>query len=161
MSSAMTSAIASEISSFTRDSRCCTAPSPVRSDSKTKRNSPLSEETNSIERRDSSDHPIGVVIGRGQGLLDDIDKSIAALVEERQVKVQLRGKVLVQDRFGYPSRVGDVVHGRRVVALGGEHFAGGIEQLDAALIPWQAGGPAAHRLLFQLRGHAFTLTCVS
>ena len=39
VSSAMTPAIASEISSFTRESRCCTAPSPVRSDSKTKRNS--------------------------------------------------------------------------------------------------------------------------
>ena len=32
VSSAMTSGIASEISSFTRESRCCTAPSPVRSE---------------------------------------------------------------------------------------------------------------------------------
>ena len=150
----MTSAIASEISLFTRDSRCCTAPSPVRSDSKTKRNSPLVEETNSIERRDSSDYPIGVVLGRGQGLLDDLDQPITALVEEREIEVELGRKVLVQDRFGYPSRVGDVVHGGCVVALGGEHFAGRIEQLDAALVPWQAGGPAAHRLLFQLCGHA-------
>jgi hypothetical protein len=35
--------------------------------------------------------------------------------------------VLVKDRFGDTGCVGDVVHGCRVVALGGEDFIGRIE----------------------------------
>ena len=47
VSVAITSAMASAISSLTCHSRCCTAASPVRSDSKTNRNSPRAEETKS------------------------------------------------------------------------------------------------------------------
>ena len=47
VSSAITTAMASAMSLFTLQSRCCTWPSPVRSDSKTNRNSPLAEDTNS------------------------------------------------------------------------------------------------------------------
>ena len=65
--------------------------------------------------------------------------------------------MLVQHGFGDPGRVGDVVHGRCVVALGGEDVVGGIKQLDAPLVSWQAGSPAADRLLLQLGGHGFTL----
>ena len=47
VSSAITAAMMSAISLFTRHSRFWTELSPVRSDSKTKRNSPLAEETKS------------------------------------------------------------------------------------------------------------------
>ena len=53
-------------------------------------------------------------------------------------------------RLGDPGGLRDVVHRRCVVALRGEDLVGGIKQLHAPLIPWQAGSPVARRLFSSL-----------
>ena len=41
-----------------------------------------------IKRGARSDHPLSFVFSGGQGILDPLDKPIAALVEERQVEIK-------------------------------------------------------------------------
>ena len=55
------------------------------------------------------------------------------LVEQREVEVELAREVLVENRFRHPGPVGDLVHGRGVVAAGDEDGLGGLEQLGTAL----------------------------
>ena len=65
---------------------------------------------------------------------------LGVLVEQGQVEVELAGEVLVEHRLADPGGVGDVVHRRRVVALGDEDLLGRAEQL---LAPGRAGQPGA------------------
>ena len=55
------------------------------------------------------------------------------LVEQGEVEVELAREVLVEHRLGDPGPVGDLVHGRRVVAGLDEDGLRGVEQLGAAL----------------------------
>ena len=68
-----------------------------------------------------------------------VDEPLGALVEQREVELELAGEVLVEHGFRDAGPLGDVVHRGRVVALRDEHLAGGVEQLDAAGRARQAG----------------------
>ena len=66
--------------------------------------------------------------------------------------------MLVKHGFGYAGRISDLIHRGGVITLGREDLAGCVKQLNASLVPWQAGRSATHRLLLQVGGHKFTLT---
>ena len=80
--------------------------------------------------------------------------ALGVLVEQREVEVELAREVLVEHRLADAGALGDVVHRRRVVALGDEDLLGGAEQLLAPGRPGQPGaagprvrGRPARRLL--------------
>ena len=90
-----------------------------------------------------------VVGGRLQRLAHAVAELAGVLVEQREIEVELAGKVLVEHRLADAGPLGDLVHRRRVVALGDEDLAGRAEQLPPARLarqPATAGvGSAAAR----------------
>ncbi len=64
------------------------------------------------------------------------------LVQQRQVELELSGKVLVEDRLADARAFGDLVHRRGVIALGNENFTGRSQQLETASGARQPGGLA-------------------
>src|SRR6201988_156075 len=65
-------------------------------------------------------------------------------LQDRQVQLQLAGKVLVENRFADSGPFGDLVHAGRVVAAVHENVVGCDEQLAATLVAGQPV-PAARR----------------
>jgi hypothetical protein len=76
---------------------------------------------------------------RRRRLRDVLLERGADVAQQLEVEVPLRVEVLVEHRLGHAGRLGDVVHGRRVEALRGEHLEGGVQQLAAAFGGRQAG----------------------
>ena len=64
------------------------------------------------------------------------------LVEQCQVEIELAREVLVQNGFGDSGAIGDLVHGRGVVAGLDEHLLGSL-QLAVPAVPIEA---VAHRV---------------
>jgi hypothetical protein len=60
---------------------------------------------------------------------DQVRQLAGVLVEQREIQLELAREVLVQNGFGDPCTVGDVVHGSRVVANLDEYLLRGLEQL--------------------------------
>ena len=64
---------------------------------------------------------------------------VGVLVEQREVELELAREVLVEHRLADAGALGDVVHRRRVVAVGDEDLPRRAEQLLAARGARQAG----------------------
>jgi hypothetical protein len=65
-------------------------------------------------------------VGHPHDELVDVD------LQEREVQLQLAGKVLVENRLGHPGTFGDLVHRRGVVPVRGEDVLSGGQQLRPA-----------------------------
>src|SRR4029077_13843179 len=92
------------------------------------------------ERPERGGNPLAVLGGGGQRLAGDRGELLRALVPQRQEELELAGEVLVQHGLADAGPVGDVVHGRGVIALRNEHFLGSAEQLPSAGLPRQPRG---------------------
>ena len=92
------------------------------------------------ERRDRRAQPLAVVGGGAQGLPHSGDQVVDVALQHRQVQLEFRREVLVQNRFADSSAIGDLVHARGVIAAVDEYLTGGDEQLAATLV---AGQPVA------------------
>ena len=99
-------------------------------------------------RGDGRGDPLLVVAGRGQRLAHERHELAGVLVQQGEVEVELAREVLVQNGFGHPGPLGDLVHGRGVVARPDEDLLGRLEQLGAAGGTRQADATAAG-----VRGH--------
>jgi hypothetical protein len=98
-----------------------------------------------------------VVAGAGQRGADLLTEQLDVLVEQREVELELAGKVLVEHRLGHAGAFGDVVHRGGVVAVGDEDLLRGAEQLLAPCRAGQPGrAPAARR-----RGHGRSVPAVT
>ena len=143
----MTSAIASAQFISTASSRERTCGSLVRSDSKTIRNArPLAGDELEVGGDGPVDPRLVVGPARLEGRPHERLERVAVLVQQRQVEIELAREVLVQNRFGDTGAVGDLVHGRGVIAGLDEDGLGGIQQLGAPLTarhPLSAGGVGA------------------
>ncbi len=83
-------------------------------------------------------HAFLVVVGRTQRGVQALEQLLAAVVEQGEVEVELAREMLVEHRLADAGPLGDLVHGRCVVAVGDEHVAGGSEELGTARQPGQA-----------------------
>ena len=77
-------------------------------------------------------HPLPVVRRRQHRAANLSDYRVAVGVQQRQIELELAGKVLVQHRFRDAGALRDVVHRGRVVTVGDEDLLGRGEQLLAA-----------------------------
>ena len=93
-----------------------------------------------------------VVVGVGECLACCGEQVFDGDVEKVEIEVELAGEVLVENRLGDSGPVGDVIHGCRVVADGGEDLQGGGQDLLTALLAGKARGARAVR-----RGHPRTV----
>ena len=88
--------------------------------------------------------------GAGQRFAHVVLERFAVPVQESEVEVEFTRKVLVENGFGDPGTVGDLVHRCRVVATGDEDGLSGLEELGSPLGAWHAlasrGGVARHGL---------------
>ncbi len=84
-----------------------------------------------------------MIVGGGRKCpLDAGDEGVGLLVQQRQVELELSGKVLVEDGFTDARAFGDLIHRGSVVTLGNENLAGRSQELEAACGSWQSGGLA-------------------
>ena len=81
---------------------------------------------------------LAVVGGGVQGHAHAVDQRVAALVEDREVQLELAWEVLVEHRLGDPGELGDRIHAGGVVPLRDEGLARGVEQLRTPLLARQA-----------------------
>jgi len=94
--------------------------------------------------------PAPVVLGLGQCGPHSFDQLLRMRVQQRQVQVELAGKVLIQHRLGHPGANGDVIHRRRVIAVGDEDVLRRSEQL---LTPSRPGQPRTASRIKRFVGH--------
>src|ERR1700743_1235964 len=79
--------------------------------------------------------PLPVVRCRPDRAGHGLDQPADALAEQRQVKILLAGKVLVEDRLADAGPFRDLIHRRGVVAARDEYLPGRVEQLPTASEP--------------------------
>jgi hypothetical protein len=72
-------------------------------------------------------------------LADTGDKAVDVTLQNRYIQFEFAWEMLVQDRLAHACAFGDLVHTRRVVAVGYEHLAGSGEELEPACISRKAG----------------------
>ena len=94
----------------------------------------------------------GLVVGGAvEGAPHLGEQVVGVLVEQRAVQLELAREVLVEHGLADAGALGDVVHRRRVVAVGDEQLVGCTEQLLAPGGPGQPGPPCGAPVLG--RGH--------
>ena len=76
------------------------------------------------ERLHRGAHPLPVVGGGAQRLAHAGDQVVDVPLQHRQIQLQLRREVLVENGFADARTVGDLVHARGVVAAVDENLAG-------------------------------------
>src|SRR5260221_1012689 len=84
------------------------------------------------ERLEGGGHALPVVGGRGKRLTHAPDELLHALVEQREIEVQVAGEVLIEHGLADAGSLGDLVHGCGVVTLGDEYLLSRPEQLPAS-----------------------------
>src|SRR5262249_17852315 len=94
------------------------------------------------ERPEGRGHALLVVRGRRERVPHHADELVHALVEQREIELQLAGEMLVEHGLADAGSLGDLVHGCRVVTLGDEYFLSRAEQLPA---PCRARQPRTSR----------------
>src|SRR5581483_2712076 len=82
-------------------------------------------------------HPLLVLIGGAQRAPDGLDQAVHALVQQRQVQLQLAGEVLVEHRLADSGALRDLVHGSGVVPTLDEYLKGRVEKLPPPFVPRQ------------------------
>ena len=103
-------------------------------------------------------HLLARALGLHHGASDGRQQVLGDGVDQLQVQGPLRGEVLVEQRFGDPGRLGDVVHRRGAVPPVGEQLERHREELVASLFrrepPRTRPGSHLARLLRLPNGHA-------
>jgi hypothetical protein len=69
--------------------------------------------------------PLAVVAGRVERGLHEVGEGAEMAVQEGDVQLPLRGEVLIQDGLADLGRLGDLIHGSAVVAVGREDLERG------------------------------------
>lgn len=89
------------------------------------------------ERLDGGAQTLPVVGRRTQRLAHPGDQVVDVALQDRQVQLELRREVLIENRFTHTGTVGDLVHACGVVAAVDEDLARGDQQLTPPLIAGQ------------------------